>query len=113
MSKQDKKTLTDYEFWRREAEHEGWNAQMAQRLKSLVTKLRMFDDIEALRESEGSSLVLINDNPDFGGPECIVEVIGYWTEHQARSFEGSSLADAIHTAVLFKESEDIRTGSKT
>jgi hypothetical protein len=55
--------------------------------------------IDKIRESEGWSVELMCDNPDFEGPECAVEVHGEWCgEWCSRRFYGPDLLSVLCTA---------------
>jgi hypothetical protein len=60
--------------------------------------------IEALRADEGSSVVLLCDNPDFNGmPNNAIEVNGAWTDWKDVRFMGDTILDCLeqaHTEML-------------
>jgi len=58
--------------------------------------------INELRAGEGWSVTLMNDNPDFGGPNCAIEVCGDWTNWCTRRFSGHTLEAALRAAVSEK-----------
>ena len=64
----------------------------------------ILDAIDELRAEECSSVEIVNDNPDFGGPKNLVNVMGEWTktEYNPVAFTGESLADCLQKAVAAK-----------
>lgn len=69
---------------------------------------RIVELIEMLVEDEGSSLTIMCKNPDFVGPNRIIDVCDHWTEWQAARFEGETLEDALEAALTSKESGENR-----
>lgn len=65
--------------------------------------LSIVDAIDYLRKEEASSVFIPNDNPDFYGPVCFVEVAGEWTGYKARRFEGGNLEEVLVKAADVKE----------
>jgi len=55
-------------------------AQVAELCKEFYQDLACMTLIEAIRSQEGWCIEIIGDNPDFGGPNCIVEVFGEWKD---------------------------------
>lgn len=47
-------------------------------------------------------------NPDFVGPNRIIDVCDHWTEWQAARFEGDTLEDALEAALTSKEAGENR-----
>lgn len=65
--------------------------------------LQIIIDINTLREEEGNSVTLMNDNPDFNGqPNCAIECEGDWTGWVQRRFTGETIADCLRAAVEAK-----------
>lgn len=58
--------------------------------------------VETLREHEGDTVQIVNDNPDFGGPNCIVGVTGAWTDWVERDIPGDNIRDCLEKAVAAK-----------
>ena len=64
---------------------------------------KQINNLDILREEEGSSVLIPCDNPEFGGdPACYVEVAAEWTVWQSLRFPGESLAEALENAVEAK-----------
>lgn len=59
-----------------------------------VEVIRLLNDVLAI---EGSSVRLVNDNPDFGGPNCAIFVArNFGEEHQ---FFGDTIVDCLREAI--------------
>lgn len=69
-------------------------------LKNAEYILQMIDH---LRSEEASSVLIQNDNPDFGGPNCLIECNASWTGFNDEQFTGATLVEALATAVKTKE----------
>ena len=65
--------------------------------------LQIIIDINTLREEEGNTVTLMNDNFDFNGqPNCAIECEGGWTGWVQRRFTGETIADCLRAAVEAK-----------
>lgn len=62
--------------------------------------------IDELRAEECSSVEIINDNADFGGPNSLIRVGGYWHTDAwpqcEETFYGDSVLDCLRKAVEAK-----------
>lgn len=54
--------------------------------------------VEQLREPEGAAVTLCCDNPDFQGPNSVVEIVDDWTDWLPRRFEGETVLVALRNA---------------
>lgn len=62
-------------------------------------KIEAWNLVEALRASEGHSVTLVCDNPDFNGqPNNVVDCCGDWTQWTERSFTGGTILEALRAA---------------
>lgn len=62
-------------------------------------KIKAWDLIESLRAPEGSTVMIICDNPDFNGqPNSAVECCGDWTDWNERRFTGENVLEALQAA---------------
>jgi hypothetical protein len=62
-------------------------------------KLKAWELIEKLRASEGHTVTLMCDNPDFNGqPNCAVECAGDWTRWETMRFTGDTILQALEMA---------------
>lgn len=59
--------------------------------------------INELRENEGSSVVILSDNPA-GGSNCAIEVIDEWTGWKPKFFEGETILGVLTRALVARES---------
>lgn len=59
----------------------------------------LMEALNDLRSAEGSSVTLLCDNPDFGGPNNAIICNGEWTWWEDRRFTGDDLAEAIYAAL--------------
>jgi hypothetical protein len=65
----------------------------------VVAALRCMAMIEALRETEGNSVVIVCTNPDFNGqPNEAVTICASWTGWDEERFTGDTLHDALRAA---------------
>lgn len=64
--------------------------------------IRICNAIGELTSGEGSILTLVGANPDFNGPEQIIECSGDWNNFEDERFEGDSLVDCLELAVSEK-----------
>ncbi len=56
--------------------------------------------INVLRKNEGSSVLILCDNPDFNdGPNNAIEVSDDWTNWKPRRFNGNTLRGALEVAI--------------
>lgn len=61
------------------------------------------EPLNRLRQDEGNTVLILCDNPDFGGAQSAVEVSADWTEWKRRRFEADNLAGALQAAVIAAE----------
>lgn len=73
-------------------------------LKSAEHVLQMIDH---LRSEEASSVLIQNDNPDFGGPNCLIECNAPWTGFNDEQFTGATVIEALVAAVKTKEGREL------
>lgn len=64
------------------------------------------DPLEELRANEGASVLVICDNPSFGGPGCAIEVTDQWTQCSDQRITGDNLADCLAKAVQMKRAAE-------
>ena len=79
-------------------------AKLAAAEKEAALRSDMIDSdcmaaINTLRMSEGNSVTLICDNPDFGGPNNAIECSGDWTNWQTKRFTGDRLLTSLQSAL--------------
>lgn len=58
--------------------------------------------IDELRSEEGSSVTIVNDNPDFGGPNSMIYVCAEFTGYKDKAFTGDNLQECLMKAVQEK-----------
>lgn len=68
--------------------------------------LRICNAIGELVAQELSRVTIINANPDFDGPNQIIEASGQWTGLEIRTFEGDDVAECLEAAVAAKRDHD-------
>lgn len=73
-------------------------SQIVRELPPIMSDLHQFREILALRAEEGDAVTIPCDNPDFGGPNCAIEVSAWWTEYNERRFSGDTLAECLNAA---------------
>lgn len=73
-------------------------------LKNAEYILQMIDH---LRADEASSVLIQNDNPDFGGPNCLIECNAPWTGFNDEQFTGGTVIEALVAAVKTKEGREL------
>ena len=71
--------------------------------KELAAAKAILDNIDKLRADEGDCVHIPNDNPDFGGPNCVVQVSADFEDDKAQSFFGDTLAACLEKAVAARE----------
>lgn len=59
--------------------------------------------VNDLRKSEGASVLILCDNPDFSGKNNAIEVCDEWTGWKPRRFEANSLLEALQTALIARD----------
>ena len=64
------------------------------------------DAIDELRDHEVSSVTIHHANPEFGGPDQLIEVYGWWTDEGPRRVEGESLIDCLTKALTMKRAAE-------
>lgn len=75
-------------------------------IRKLLAQEEMWSLINQLRESEGSGVELISDNPDFDGPACAIRVTDGWTAWEPRTFYGETIQEALTSAMKARTQED-------
>jgi hypothetical protein len=70
---------------------------------------RVYNAIMALTQDECSAVTIPNANPDFNGPNCVIDVSGHWTGYRPLRFEGATLLQALEIALARKEMADERS----
>jgi len=69
--------------------------------------------VEKLRASEGNSVEVLCDNPDFNGqPNSAVVCSGDWTDWQPARFTGDSIDEALGAAVVAFNKWERENGSR-
>ncbi len=61
--------------------------------------VQICNHIGELTSDEMDSVQIFHDNPDFFGPEKVIECCGYWTDMKYRRFEGETLIECLEKAV--------------
>lgn len=61
--------------------------------------IRICTAISELTNDEGSTLTLVGSNPDFNGPDQIIECSGDWSNYVDVQFQGESLVECLELAV--------------
>lgn len=63
--------------------------------------------ITKLRATEGSSVTIIADNPDYIGSNSLIYCNANWTNWNDLAFRGDNLVDALEKAVEFKHRQSV------
>lgn len=62
-------------------------------------KIEAWNLVERLRASEGNSVSLVCDNPDFNGqPNNAIDCCGDWTGWEDKRFTGETILDVLRSA---------------
>lgn len=69
---------------------------------------RIVEIIEMLVADEGAELSIACPNPDFDGPQRIVDVCDQWTDWDTARFEGDTLQDALEAALTSRQAGENR-----
>lgn len=67
-------------------------------LEWALNSLAVMALLNELRAGDGDTVTLCCDNPDFEGPDNVVECCADWTDWKDRRFTGDSLLDALTAA---------------
>jgi|GEM_PF-5840205 hypothetical protein len=71
--------------------------------KGVVEALETLRLINELREDEACHVTIVNDNPDFNGmPNCLIYVMGPYTDYKETEFRGDTLVETLRKAVEAK-----------
>lgn len=68
--------------------------------RTVAEALEAMQIIEELRQTEGNLIAIICDNPEFGGPNSILEVIVDFEDDAPRRFEGETVLACLRAAKL-------------
>lgn len=68
--------------------------------------LKILAAINILREHEGDSVTLYSDNPDFDGPNNIIEASGDWTKWLPVQFGHDTMLQCLEKAVAAKQKHE-------
>jgi len=55
--------------------------------------------LEELAQDEGEYITILHPNPDFIGPERIIECMGEWTDWKCHRVDGNNLYECLISAV--------------
>jgi hypothetical protein len=79
-------------FYRFCKELAAWNARPADDV------VEAWSIIDQLRANEGDSIEICYDNPDFGGPNCVIVVRNSW-DVDGQNFYGDTVLDCLRAAL--------------
>lgn len=74
--------------------------------------IRICNAIGELTDREVASVTIHHSNPDFYGPNEIIDCSGYWTNGMPVRFEGDTKVEALEKAVAAKRVHDDQTLDK-
>lgn len=69
--------------------------------------------INDLRATEGASVTILCDNPEYSGAACAIEVCDDWTDYVNRRFEGDTVLVALTEALARKAEHDSSRNIRT
>lgn len=69
---------------------------------------RIVELIEMLVADEGAELSIACPNPDFDGPQRIIDVCDQWTDWDNARFEGDTLQEALEAALTSRQAGENR-----
>jgi len=79
--------------------HEAIAALDLDKISTMEKSVKVCRAIDELRNTEGSSVEILADNADFGGPNNKIRCQGDWTNWWSEHFTGDTLLEALETAV--------------